>query len=132
MGREAAAMSTSPAQSFSKPVSVPEAPIATFTSLWLCWNVSASARESGNTVADPSIVMSPVETPRAGGAAASSLRQVAVRTLARNRPTRTRTTESENSAEDHEQSTGQQNRHRHGQRPGDRQVADRRQLNARP
>jgi len=59
IGREASEMSVSPAQNFSKPPPVPDSPTVIFTSGCSSLNSSAAACVNGNTVDEPSILISP-------------------------------------------------------------------------
>ena len=58
IGREASCTSVSPRQNFLKPPPVPEMPTVTRTlPRFMIWNSSATASVIGNTVLDPSILM---------------------------------------------------------------------------
>src|SRR5215210_2800345 len=59
MGREASEMSVSPAQNFSKPPPVPDAPTVILTPGCSSLNSSPAASANGKTVLEPSILMLP-------------------------------------------------------------------------
>ena len=63
IGREASAMSISPAQNFSKPPPVPDSPTVTLTFGFSPWKPSAAAWANGKTVLEPSMAMLPDRSP---------------------------------------------------------------------
>src|SRR5687768_6808466 len=58
IGREALEMSVSPPQNFLKPPPVPEIPTVTLLPGFAFWNSSATASVIGNTVLEPSTLIS--------------------------------------------------------------------------